>query len=428
VKQANSAGTVYDLWSSALGEPVAEIVGDTGAIFQCYIYNAGGQMVALLSNNGGFYWAHQDHLGSARKLTDSSGAIIYRGEFDPHGQVVLEIPNGSYLNSHKFTGYEREWSTNLDYAKARMYNHNRARFMQPDPLGLRAAELTVPQSLNLYGYVGNDPINYVDPDGLFFKKLFGWIGKALKWIAIAVTVAIAILTVIPAAWAGVALGKMLVFLATHKTLAGIIGLGGTAGALGGRIGTPPTFPGTSSGGGVGGFLSRLQDSGKVKELGSRAWDWLLTDGLQHIANIPSGFADTITFGGTKKIRQWMGTDDEVDHDSMMYKAGEVGGIAWGFAVGGATGVKGVAKRTVSEYVDVTVKGARVRNIATNVPKAEFEATLLQNGFTKTVVGGGKVSEFTKGALRYTTRGFSKSGPPTAEVFVNGVRTMKIRLQ
>jgi RHS repeat-associated protein len=169
VKQANSAGTVYDLWSAALGEPVAEIVGDTGNLFQAYVYGPGGQMVALLSHDGTFYWNHPDHLGSGRKLTDSTGAVRYRGEFDPHGQVALEAAyggTGTYANSHKYTGYEREWSTNLDYAKARMFSHNRARFMQPDPLGLGAAELTAPQTLNQYSYVANDPVNFVDPSGL----------------------------------------------------------------------------------------------------------------------------------------------------------------------------------------------------------------------------------------------------------------------
>jgi hypothetical protein len=38
--------------------------------------------------------------------------------------------------------------------------------MQPDPLGLGAADVTNPQSLNLYSYVGNDPVNFVDPSGL----------------------------------------------------------------------------------------------------------------------------------------------------------------------------------------------------------------------------------------------------------------------
>lgn len=99
-------------------------------------------------------------------LTDGAGAWVYRAEYDPHGQILAEFGGATYLDSRKFTGYERDWATNLDYAKARTYHHNRGRFMQADPLGLGAAEMTDPLSLNLYSYVGNDPANFVDPSGL----------------------------------------------------------------------------------------------------------------------------------------------------------------------------------------------------------------------------------------------------------------------
>jgi RHS repeat-associated protein len=125
-------------------------------------------MLAVQSYDGGFYWLHTDHLGNGRKLTNTSGTVVYRAEFDPHGQILYEWQSSgqTYLNSHKFTGYERDWSTNLNYAKARTYNHNRARFLQPDPLGIGAADPSNPQSLNLYSYVENDPANFVDPSGL----------------------------------------------------------------------------------------------------------------------------------------------------------------------------------------------------------------------------------------------------------------------
>ncbi|MGH8613970.1 MAG: RHS repeat domain-containing protein [Gammaproteobacteria bacterium] len=168
VKQVSDGYPLYYLWSSVLGEPVVELDGG-GGVYRAYVYGPnGGQMLALLSQDGYFYWQHTDHLGSGRKMTDASGAVRYRAEYDPHGQVLLEVLNGagSYSNSRKFTGYERDWATNLDYAKARTYTRYRGRFLQPDPLGVGAADVTNPQSLNRYGYVGNDPANFVDPSGL----------------------------------------------------------------------------------------------------------------------------------------------------------------------------------------------------------------------------------------------------------------------
>ena len=53
----------------------------------------------------------------------------------------------------------------LDYAVNRFYDCNQGRFSQTDPLGLGSAGAS-PQSLNLYSYVSNDPVNFTDPDGL----------------------------------------------------------------------------------------------------------------------------------------------------------------------------------------------------------------------------------------------------------------------
>jgi RHS repeat-associated protein len=136
---------------------------------------ANGKLMAEQTPDGQFYWTHNDHLGSTRKLTSTSGAVVYRGEFDPFGQAVLETGSVS-LNSHKFTGYERDWATGLDYANARMYTSQYGRFMQSDPVSygcgnkkpdiLAGARKRKPQSFNRYSYVYSDPINLIDPKGL----------------------------------------------------------------------------------------------------------------------------------------------------------------------------------------------------------------------------------------------------------------------
>jgi RHS repeat-associated protein len=163
-----------------LGEPVVEI-DSTGGVYRAYIYSPGGGLLALLANDYQFYWVSQDHLGSARRLTNTSGVVAYRAEFDPHGQIVYEwaIDGQTFKNSRKFTGYERDWETNLDNAKARILHFRRGRFMQPDPLGVGAASATNPQSLNRYSYVGNDPVNFVDPSGLLLSEVcatYDWTG------------------------------------------------------------------------------------------------------------------------------------------------------------------------------------------------------------------------------------------------------------
>ncbi len=117
-------------WSSVLGEPVVELDG-SGGVYRAHVYGPGGQLLGLQANDYQFYWVQGDHLGSARRLTNGSGTEEYRAEFDPHGQLLDEwAPDGKlYKNSRKF-GYERDWTTKLDNAKARMYASKVGRFIQ----------------------------------------------------------------------------------------------------------------------------------------------------------------------------------------------------------------------------------------------------------------------------------------------------------
>lgn len=101
---AGGYAPLYYLWSSVLGEAVVEL-DSGGGVYRAYVYSTSWQLLGLRSWDYQFYWVHADHLGSGRKLTDANGTVVYRGEFDPQGQVVLEVaPYGNYLNSHKFTG------------------------------------------------------------------------------------------------------------------------------------------------------------------------------------------------------------------------------------------------------------------------------------------------------------------------------------
>jgi RHS repeat-associated protein len=77
--------------------------------------------------------------------------------------VLLEW---STISNNKFTGYERDAAAGIDYAQARHYKFGRGRFMQPDPSGLQTHRLREPQNLNRYRFVRNDPVNFVDRNGL----------------------------------------------------------------------------------------------------------------------------------------------------------------------------------------------------------------------------------------------------------------------
>jgi len=65
-----------------------------------------------------------------------------------------------------FTSQERDAATGLDYFGARYMSAAQGRFTSPDPAGLLAAKPGNPQSWNLYAYVLNNPLAYIDPNGL----------------------------------------------------------------------------------------------------------------------------------------------------------------------------------------------------------------------------------------------------------------------
>lgn len=148
-----------------------------------YIY-LGGRLLSTLTPNGSggeaVQYHHPDRLGT-RLVTNAQDTTSFEQVTLPFG-MALDAESTDSTN-RRFTTYDRSATTGLDYAMNRHYDSQQARFTQVDPIGMSAASLESPQTLNLYSYCGNDPVNFVDPSGLFFKKLFGWIGKLFKWTA-----------------------------------------------------------------------------------------------------------------------------------------------------------------------------------------------------------------------------------------------------
>ncbi|HYE12952.1 MAG TPA: RHS repeat-associated core domain-containing protein [Pyrinomonadaceae bacterium] len=124
-------------------------------------------------------WLVADQLGTPRMTLDPTGALdaVTRHDYLPFGE---ELPAGAAGRvtgqgygqvdnvRQKFTGYERDVETGLDYAQARYYGNSTGRFTSPDPL-LSSANPPSPQSWNRYSYVLNNPLLYVDPTGLEWR-------------------------------------------------------------------------------------------------------------------------------------------------------------------------------------------------------------------------------------------------------------------
>jgi RHS repeat-associated protein len=93
-------------------------------------------------------------------FTDSGGTKIGERGHLPFGEIRYDtLPASKW----KFTTYERDSESSLDYAIFRYHSSRLGRFQSPDPL---AGTIRNPQSLNRYAYVLNDPISLTDPLGL----------------------------------------------------------------------------------------------------------------------------------------------------------------------------------------------------------------------------------------------------------------------
>ena len=97
-----------------------------------------------------------DALGSVIALTDENGVVKTTYSYDPFGNV--SISGEASDNPFQYTGREND-GTGLYYYRARYYSPELQRFISEDPIGLAGG-------INLYSYVGNNPVNKKDPLGL----------------------------------------------------------------------------------------------------------------------------------------------------------------------------------------------------------------------------------------------------------------------
>jgi RHS repeat-associated protein len=121
------------------------------------------------------FWLISDHLGTPRMIAERTGKLegIKRSDYLPFGESANALGGRATSQGYAsesvrqgFTGYEEDAETGLDYAQARYYAISMGRFIQADPLFIELKRLADPQRINLYAYVRNNPLAYIDPLGL----------------------------------------------------------------------------------------------------------------------------------------------------------------------------------------------------------------------------------------------------------------------
>jgi RHS repeat-associated protein len=231
------------------------IEADSSGVVQwskSYVY-LGARLLATLQPNGSggeiTQYHHPDRLGT-RLITNASDTSVQEQVTLPFGTALEAESTGG--TNRRFTSYDRSIGTGLDYAVNRHYDSQQGRFIQVDPIGMNASSLENPQTLNLYAYCGNDPVNHTDPNGLFWGKLWRGLKKVLsnKWVRLAIGVALTILLFNPS--------SLIIYNITNT--GGIIGVSTGLSTLGhiavGLVGILP----------AGSFLQSQQEEPKVDDV------------------------------------------------------------------------------------------------------------------------------------------------------------------
>jgi len=149
--------------------PVAELDG-TGNVVARFVYGTKANVPNYMEKGGVTYRILSDHLGSVRLVVDTStGVVAQRLDYDEYGVVLMDSAPG--FQPLGFAGGIYDHQTKLVRFGARDYDAEVGRWTSKDPILFDGVDGT-----NLYGYVVNDPMNGLDPEGQQTAgSLAGWI-------------------------------------------------------------------------------------------------------------------------------------------------------------------------------------------------------------------------------------------------------------
>jgi RHS repeat-associated protein len=115
-------------------------------------------------------WPLADNQGTIRDITNNAGAIQNHITYNSFGRIISQT-NPNVYTRFNYTGRELDGETGMYYYRSRYYDCVVGRFISEDAIGFNGNDV------NLYRYVRNSPVNYLDPLGLLTIVIPGGFGK-----------------------------------------------------------------------------------------------------------------------------------------------------------------------------------------------------------------------------------------------------------
>jgi len=174
-------GRVIEYIHDPLGRRIAKLVN--GAIIEKYFWHGLTQLLAIYdgSNNlimrfeytdsrmplamtsgGSVYYLTYDQVGSLRVISDATGNVAKRIDYDSFGNIIGDS-NPGFAVPFGFAGGLHDRDTGLVRFGFRDYESDIGRWSAKDPVGFWGGDI------DLYGYCLSDPINWLDSVGLWAK-------------------------------------------------------------------------------------------------------------------------------------------------------------------------------------------------------------------------------------------------------------------
>jgi RHS repeat-associated protein len=146
--------TEYLLDPTGLGDVVGEY--GNGAVAR-YVHGLG--LVGRFDGNNAASFYDTDAIGSVIGLSGSSGAYLNRYSYLPFGEDLSKTE--TVANPFEYVGQYgvMDEGNGLNFMRERFYTAGEGRFMNPDPIGITGG-------INLYQYSANNPVSFIDPEGL----------------------------------------------------------------------------------------------------------------------------------------------------------------------------------------------------------------------------------------------------------------------